>query len=225
MLMAAGLGTRLRPFTTLEPKALLPLMGVPMAQFAIDAAVAAGVKRIVANVHHHAEQTRAGLEQLERGDAQLRISDESNELLGSAGGLRQALREFRADEPFYLLNADVLCDLDLKALARTHRRLRDRHGVRMTLAIFPQPPLEPGERQSEAYREILFDGSRGLVTGLGEKAFGRPYFVGAAVIEPEALGDVPAQGPAEFVPTMLQPAITVGKAGVHLASGRWHDVG
>lgn len=224
MLMAAGLGTRLRPFTEIEPKALLPLMGVPMAQFAVDAAVRAGAGRIVANVHHHADRARAGLGALERAGAELVVSDESDELLGSAGGLRKAAPHL-GTEPFFLLNADVLCDVDLGALARAHRRLRARHGVKLTLTVFPRPPVAPGSAQREAYREILLDPARGLVTGLGEKGYGKPFFVGAAVIEHDALAGIPASGPAEFVPTVLAPAIAEGKAGAFLADGHWHDVG
>jgi NDP-sugar pyrophosphorylase family protein len=131
----------------------------------------------------------------------------------------------RPGEPFYLVNADVVSDVDLAALGRAHRRLRARHGTRLTLTVFERPPLAPGEIQREGYREIHFDAASGLVTALGEKAVGRPYFVGAAVLEPEALGEVPARGPAEFVPTVLLPAIRDGKAGVHLARGHWHDIG
>jgi mannose-1-phosphate guanylyltransferase len=225
MLMAAGLGTRLRPFTDLEPKALLPLIGVPMAQFALDAAASAGVERVVANVHHLSERAGAGLKALDLRGAELVVSDESAELLGSAGGLRHAAPHFKPDEPFFLLNADVLCDVDLNRLARAHRRLRAQSGVRVTLTVFERPPLEPGEIQREAYREILFDRESGILTGLGQKAIGRPYFVGAAVIEPEALSEIPAHGPAEFVPTLLEPAIRDGRAGVYFAQGRWHDVG
>jgi NDP-sugar pyrophosphorylase family protein len=224
MLMAAGLGTRLKPFTDMEPKALLPLMGVPMAQFALDALTHAGVGRIVANVHHHAERARAGLEALDRGQAELIVSDESAELLGSSGGLRLAAPHFEG-KPFFLLNADVLCNVDLAALARTHEKLRARHGVRLTLTVFPKPPTGPSGIQREKYREILLDPERGLVTGLGEHTIGRPYFVGAAVIEQDALGEIPAAGPGEFVPTVLLPAIRAQKAGVFLAKGNWHDVG
>ena len=56
MLMAAGLGTRLRPFTDLTPKPLLPLMGIPMATFAMEALGRAGVRRVVANAHHLGER-------------------------------------------------------------------------------------------------------------------------------------------------------------------------
>lgn len=222
--MAAGLGTRLRPFTDMEPKALLPMMGVPMAQFAFDSLACAGVKKIVANVHHHAERARDGLEALERDQAELVISDESGELLGSAGGIRKALPHFNS-APFFLLNADVLCDVNLQALARVHLRLRQSAGVKLTLTVFPSPPLGVSGVQREKYREIVFDPQTQLITGLGEPMTGRPYFVGAAVVEPDALSAVPEAGPAEFVPSILLPAIREGKAGVFMASGAWHDVG
>ena len=125
----------------------------------------------------------------------------------------------RLGGPFFLVNADVLCSVDLVELAAQHLRLRRRHGVHVTLTVFPEGP--PGEK----YREILVDSEQGLVRGLGAPSFGKPYFVGVAVVEPEALAGVPSEGPAEFVPTVLQPALERGKAGVYLARGQWHDVG
>jgi len=218
MLMAAGLGTRLRPFTEMEPKALLPLMGVPMAQFAVDALAAGGVTHVVANIHHHAERAREGFARLEAGPGMsIELSDESGELLGSAGGIRKALPLFGGDA-FFLVNADVLCEVDLAALARAHALNRSRHGAVLTLTVFRAGPA------GGKYREILFDADQGLVTGFGVPVEGRPYFVGAAVIEPEALANVPG-GPQGFVPTILEPAIREGKAGLYLAEGQWHDVG
>lgn len=218
MLMAAGLGTRLRPFTEMEPKALLPLMGVPMAQFALDALAAGGVTHVVANLHHHAEKARDGFSRLAKGpEMTLDLSDESGELLGSAGGIRKALPLF-GGEPFFLVNADVLCEVDLGALARAHALNRARNGAVLTLTVFRAGPA------GGKYREILFDAAQGLVTGFGVPAEGKPYFVGAAVIEPEALASVP-EGPQEFVPTILEPAIRAGKAGLYVAEGQWHDIG
>src|SRR4051812_48037749 len=108
MLMAAGLGTRLRPFTDRYSKPMLPLLGSPMAAFAYDAVRAAGVEKVVANVHHLAAATEAGLFALrEPGGPRIEISDESSLLLGSAGGLRQAAPKLGG--PFFLVNGDVLC--------------------------------------------------------------------------------------------------------------------
>lgn len=220
MLMAAGLGTRLKPFTDREPKALLPLLGVPIAQFAIDALARAGVTRVVANVHHHAERARAGLLALKRPPGmELLISDESDGLLGSAGGLRKALPYFYEGEPFYLVNADVLSEFELAKLGRAHERLRKRWGVNLTLAIAPAAP--PGAE----YREIFCDMAEGRVKRLGELARERPFFIGSAVIEPAALSRIPDEGPSEFVPLVLSPEVEAGRAGFELAEAPWQDVG
>lgn len=218
MLMAAGLGTRLRPFTRHEPKALFPLLGVPVAQFALDSLARAGVRTVVANTHHMAERARAGLGRLDAGGAALLISDESDLLLGSAGGLRKALPRFGSD-PFFLVNSDVLSDVDLGALASAHERLRARWGVTLTLAVFERGP------GNGRYRELVLERASGLIRGLRELAFGKPFFIGSAVIEPEALSQVPQGGPAEFVPSILEPAIQAGKAGFHACSGVWKDIG
>ena len=218
MLMAAGLGTRLRPFTDLVAKTLLPVMGVPCAQFAVDAAVQAGVKRLVTNIHHLPARTREGLSNLDLGGAELVVSDESERLLGSAGGIARALPNFEG-EPFFLLNADVLCDVDLGRLARRHAALRARRGVSLTLTIFERP------EGNGAYREIQMDQATGLISGFGEVTQGKPYFVGAAVIEPEAVQGLSPDEPSEFVPKILEPAIRAGKAGFFLTQGKWFDVG
>jgi MurNAc alpha-1-phosphate uridylyltransferase len=230
MLMAAGLGTRLRPFTTLEPKALLPVMGIPTAQFAVSALVKAGVQSIVANVHHQAERTKAGLLALDRGKAALKISDESALLLGSAGGIAKALPHF-GDKPFFWVNADVLCDVDLHKLAQRHLRLREQYGVKMTMTVFPKP------KGKGAYREIQLepnaflsasDGGSdfGLVQGIPEEAVtGRPYFVSVGIIEPEALAGISPDEPAELLTRVFRPLIAEKKMGYYLTDGQWYDVG
>jgi mannose-1-phosphate guanylyltransferase len=218
MLMAAGLGTRLLPFTEIESKVLLPLMGIPCAQYAIDSLSRAGVRKIVANVHHHVERAKEGFSRLEWGAVQPIISDESALLLGSAGGLAKASAHFDGKR-FFLVNADVLTDIDLRALAHRHQLLRDRHGVRLTLTVLPQPA------GGGSYREIQMDQDAGLISGLGEVVRGRPYFASAAVIEPEALEGISPDEPSEFVPRILDPAIRTGKAGFFLTQARWFDIG
>ncbi len=218
MLMAAGLGTRLKPFTDFLPKPLLPLMGVPMAQFGLDLLAKAGVAKVVANIHHLPELASVGLAKLDRGSARLEISDESPVLLGSAGGIRKALPCF-GGRAFFLLNSDVICEADLAQLEARHWELRRKHGVWMTLTVFGQGPA------GGKYREIVMDPGRERMSALGELSEGKPYFVGVAVLEAEALSQVPHEGPAEFVPTMLMPALAAGKVGIHFASGEWQDVG
>jgi len=218
--MAAGLGTRLKPFTDLEPKAFLPIMGVPAAQFAVDAANAVGVKTIVANVHHHAGKARAYLQRL-IGSHELNISDESELLLGSAGGLRQGL-ECMEREAFFLINADVITDLKLSGLEAKHRELRSRWGVEMTLAVFPGDCAPTTGK----YREIKFDRESGLMTELVDTPHANVnYFMGSAILEPEVLEHLRPKTPAEFVPEILLPALKRKKVGVYFAQGLWMDIG
>jgi MurNAc alpha-1-phosphate uridylyltransferase len=89
MIMAAGQGTRMRPITNDIPKALVKVNGKAMVDHAIDRVKAAGIKRIVINIHAHADKMRAHLEA--RGDDSIIISDESGELLETGGGIKKAL--------------------------------------------------------------------------------------------------------------------------------------
>jgi len=218
MLMSAGMGTRLMPFTQTKTKALLPLMGIPMAQYVVDSLTFCGVDCIVANVHHDAKNTRFGLNALELGSAQLVISDESQQLLGSGGGIRKALNYF-GSEPFFRANADVISDINWKALANRHGHLRSQWGVTITLALFESGP--PGD----VYREIFFDSYTGLITGLGELHSGRPFFAGAAVLEPEALAGLNPHEPSDFINDVLKPALRAQKVGFFLTTGAWYDIG
>jgi NDP-sugar pyrophosphorylase family protein len=229
VVMAAGLGTRLRPYTDLAPKPLLPLLGVPMLQYAFDAARDAGVRRLAVNIHAHAGAARLGIEALEvPSGARVLLSDESRELLGSGGGVVTAAR-LLGPGPFFLLNADTLCDLDLRKLARAHLDLKRERGVELTLGVFPRGPA------GALYREIVLDplsgaleagaSEVGVVGGLGEPASGKPYFVGVAVIESEVTARLPPGQPFDFVEALLRPAIARGKVGYALAGGSWFDVG
>jgi NDP-sugar pyrophosphorylase family protein len=218
MLMAAGLGTRLRPFTETIPKVLLPVMGTPVAQYAVDALVTSGVKNIVANIHHLPEVAKKGLQNFESSSGFLQFSDESNRLLGSAGGIRKALDCFK-NESFFLANGDVLCDIDWNALAACHFQLKKKWDVQMTLAVFKRGP------SGENYREIHVDPEQGLVQKLGALEHKRPYFIGAAVLEKSAFAHLPSDEPADFVQSVLEPAIARQKVGAFLSSGFWFDLG
>jgi len=220
MLMAAGLGTRLRPFTERMPKPLAPVMGVPCAEFALRALQDAGIHRVVANLHHLPAETAAGLRAILPS---IQFTDETAQILGSGGGIRTALPVLDAmggGGSFFILNADTLCSLDLRDLAATHQRLRARYGVTMTLAL-----LERSSPGDETYREVLADSSGDRITGLGAKTrFGRMY-VGCAILEREAVADLEPGVPLEFVDRILQPAIDRGLAGAHAFAGQWMDVG
>jgi NDP-sugar pyrophosphorylase family protein len=222
MIMAAGLGTRLDPLTRYLPKPLLPVLDIPCLQFALDIIQEAGtVERMVANTHHLEKQAISGLESLERGPMRLEISSEQPEILGSGGGPRTAMNHMVGDgEPFFLINGDVILDLDYRALWEVHRELRSRHGVQFTWAILPKTPGETTYGHVEV-------SNKGLIEGIAAKRRGASTFVGAAVIEPEALQSIPTGQPADFVQSVLKPSIAENKAGAMMLPKEtlWVDIG
>jgi MurNAc alpha-1-phosphate uridylyltransferase len=99
MLLAAGLGTRLRPLTESVPKPLVPVAGMPLIERIMDAAKAEGAKRFTANAHYQADQILAHFGGL------LKVSREE-ELLGTGGGVKRALPMLHSD-PFFVMNTDA----------------------------------------------------------------------------------------------------------------------
>ena len=105
MVLAAGLGTRMRPLTDATPKALIPVAGRALLDRVLDKLVQAGVERAVINVHHFADQVEAHLGA--RRDLEILISDERSGLLDSGGGIQHA-RAMLGEEPIFVANIDSL---------------------------------------------------------------------------------------------------------------------
>ena len=105
MVMAAGLGTRMRPLTNDRPKPLVRVAGKALIDHALDRLVAAGVTLAVVNVHYMAEMVKAHL--AKRRDVEIRFSEEHDALLGTGGGVVKAMSHF-GDEPFYVVNTDTV---------------------------------------------------------------------------------------------------------------------
>ncbi|WP_314960716.1 nucleotidyltransferase family protein [Prevotella pallens] len=115
MIFAAGLGTRLKPLTDRIPKALVRVGGKPLIEYVLKNLVAAGSKRIVVNVHHFANQIIEYLQQNDFG-VDIRVSDETEMLLDTGGGIKNAAQFFNTSEPVLIHNVDILSNVDLRAL-------------------------------------------------------------------------------------------------------------
>ena len=120
MIFAAGLGTRLRPFTESHPKALFELNGKTLLQYQIEQLKKAGITDIIVNVHHFAQQIVDYLQANDNFGIHIAISDETGNLLETGGGLRHA-QAFFAREPFLACNVDILSNIDINALLQAHR--------------------------------------------------------------------------------------------------------
>jgi mannose-1-phosphate guanylyltransferase len=132
-LLAAGNGTRLRPLTDSVPKCLLPIRGVPLLEIWLNNCKAAGITDVLVNAHAHAEAIRQFAAQ-QTTEVRIRIAEEP-ELLGSAGTVG-ANREFvSGEEPFFILYADVLTNIDLRRMLEFHQQ---KH-LPATLAIYQVP--------------------------------------------------------------------------------------
>ncbi len=119
LIFAAGLGTRLKPFTLEHPKALVPVGGVPMLGRVINKLTSCGVTEIVVNVHHFADQI---IDYINRNnfDVTIHISDERDKLLDTGGGVLKAREWLDGDEPFIVHNADILTDVDILDMYKSH---------------------------------------------------------------------------------------------------------
>ena len=116
MIFAAGLGTRLKPLTDTMPKALVRVGGQPLLWHVIMKLKAAGYERLVVNVHHFAQQIVDYLAENRNFGLDIRISDETDQLLETGGGIKKALPLFDPAEPILIHNVDILSNLDLSAL-------------------------------------------------------------------------------------------------------------
>lgn len=114
MIFAAGLGTRLKPLTDTMPKALVRVGGEPLIKRVILNLAAAGVERIVVNVHHFAEQIIDYLKDNDNFGLDIRISDETDGLLETGGGIKKAAPLFDPADPILIHNVDILSNVDLR---------------------------------------------------------------------------------------------------------------
>src|SRR5215470_13993926 len=105
MVLAAGLGTRMRPLTETIPKPLIKVAGRPLIDHVLDRLAETGVERAVVNVHHFGEQLQQHL--AKREHPQIVISDERGLLLGTGGGVKKALPEL-GNAPFFHINSDTI---------------------------------------------------------------------------------------------------------------------
>ncbi|MBR5037122.1 MAG: nucleotidyltransferase family protein [Prevotella sp.] len=115
MIFAAGLGTRLKPLTDTMPKALVSIGGEPLIKHVILRLKEAGFQRIVVNVHHFAQQIIDYLEENDHFGLDIRISDETEQLLETGGGIKKARELFDPHSPILIHNVDILSNMDLTA--------------------------------------------------------------------------------------------------------------
>jgi NDP-sugar pyrophosphorylase family protein len=120
MIFAAGLGTRMSPLTDNLPKALVPVSGKPLLEIVIRRLIFFGFREIIINVHYKADQIVAFLKKNKNFGIDIHISDESELLLETGGGLQKAAPFFKDGKPFLVCNCDILSNINLDTLIAAH---------------------------------------------------------------------------------------------------------
>ena len=214
MILAAGLGTRLRPHTDRYPKALYPVAGRPMILYPLLWLKRQGFGDVLINTFYLAEEIESALGDGSALGIRLRYSREET-LLGTGGGIGRG-RSLLGRHPMIVLNADTIVDVDL---ARLLERRRAAGGL-ATLAL-------AAERNPGAYTQILVD-DRERVRSIGGRPepgagnFRAANFTGLSILEPELTDLFPGDRPACLVRDGLIPALERG-AGIaaYFHSGYW----
>jgi MurNAc alpha-1-phosphate uridylyltransferase len=122
MIVAAGLGSRLKPWTDHHPKALAVVNGKSLLQRNVEYLQKHGVTELIVNVHHFATQIIEAIEKNKGWGSAITISDETKEVLETGGGLKKAAWYFEGVEDFVVMNADILTDMDLSSMISQHQQ-------------------------------------------------------------------------------------------------------
>ena len=136
MILAAGLGTRLKPFTNHHPKALALVNGKTLLQRNIEYLQAFGIREVVVNVHHFSDQIISAVQENNGWGSNITISDESDEVLETGGGVLFAADYFKNEASWLVMNADILTNMPLDKMMAADDALKNSHNnYAATLAV------------------------------------------------------------------------------------------
>ncbi len=223
MILAAGLGTRLKPFTDKHPKALATVNGKALLQRNIEYLASFGIRQVVINIHHFPDQILDLVKRNKGFGSEIYFSDETNQVLETGGGIKKARSFFEADfEPFIVMNVDILTDVNLAEMVVQH----EKSNALATLAV--------SSRKTSRY--FLFD-KKGFLSGwkneqTGEEKISRPAneyvekaFSGIHVISPAIFPMMKMTGKFSMVDVYLDLSKTQPIAAFDHSGARFIDVG
>lgn len=220
MVLCAGFGTRLRPLTDRVPKPLAPLCGLPLLRYNFALLLQAGVRQIVINTHHLGAAMEEGARALAAElQLDLHVSREEKHILGTGGGVRRA-QALLGDGTFFLLNGDMIFDVDLRAALAAHRAAR----AAATMVLAPYPT---GATYGAVEVDAAFNVRR--IAGRGappDPSLRKMHFTGVHVLEPLLLARLPPEGESDINRTAYVRLIHEGlKVHGYLQHGYWGDLG
>lgn len=223
MILAAGLGTRLKPFTDKHPKALAIVNGKTILQRNIEYLASFGIKEVIVNVHHFADQIITLVKSNNGFGSKISFSDETNEVLETGGGIKKAAPFFEEDkEPFAVINVDILTNMDLEEMILQHKK----NNPIATLAVT--------SRYTSRY--FLFDELDHLCGWKNEKTgerkisresstYTQKAFSGIHIISPQIFPLMKMKGKFSMVDVYLELAKTHTIAAFDHSDSKFIDVG
>jgi mannose-1-phosphate guanylyltransferase len=207
MLLAAGFGTRLRPYTLIRPKPLFPVLNVPLLHILLDQLKQANCRQVVVNCHHLAEQIEAAV--ADRSEVILQYEPE---ILGTGGSLRKALSLF-SDEPVLVMNGDIYHDIDLAGLVQHHVD----SGLPVTMAMHDYSRFNSVHVQDGLVRSFSPDS--------GSERGELLAFTGIHVLELDVIKKIPEHGFFHII-DLYRRLAAVGHLGCRRVDGCfWRDIG
>jgi MurNAc alpha-1-phosphate uridylyltransferase len=221
MIFAAGLGTRFKPWTDSHPKALALVNGKSLLQRNIEYLRQYEIRDVVVNIHHFPEQVKEEIEKNKGWGSNVMISDESDELLETGGGLLKA-KSFLSDDSFLTINVDILTDVNLKYFLAKHQQ----ENSLITVAV--------SDRKTSRY--LLFNKYNRLVgwrnTKTGEEKIAihakdmfEKAYSGLAIFEPSVFDLIPFTGKFSLIDVYLALAPENKIAGFDHSGEKIIDVG
>ncbi len=222
MIFAAGLGTRLKPLTNNKPKALIEVNNITIIERIIKRFIEANICEIVINVHHFPEKILEFLHQNKNFGIDIVISDETDLLLETGGGLKKASWFFDDNKPFFVHNADVLTNLSLSQMLDFHVKNKSL----ATLAV----------RNRKTSRYFLFDNESKLCgwqnTEKNEIIHTRSYtsvnqlaFSGVQIISPEIFNYLNQKGPFSITKSYIELSKSNIISAYQHDNDFWFDIG
>lgn len=220
MVLAAGLGIRLRPLTESVPKPLLPLGPYPLLVWNLLLLRRHGVEHVMINLHYLGEQIRQALGDGSQWRMHLSYSHEP-ELLGTGGGIKR-VEEFFEDAPFLVLNGDTIADLDVSELVAHHRKEK----ALATMVLRDDPDVERWSViETDGDDRVLRIQGKGRTARENDAPPRRRMFAGIHVIDPCMLRHVPQGGCSSIIDAYVwwleRGAMIAGYA----FAGYWSDAG
>lgn len=211
MILAAGGGTRLKPLTDLCPKVLVPVVNEPVLGRVIGFLRAHGVEDIIVNAHHHYQKMIDYCKEGNRSGVRVEIRIEK-EILGTGGGIKNT-QDFWDQEPFIVMNGDILTDIDLGRVYQYH--LKHNNLITMVLHDFP------------VHNKIKVDNEMNILAiGPGTNVKGALAFTGIQVINPEVLDAMPENKSYSIITYYKKLIDLIKPIRGYLATGNsWVDIG